>query len=167
MSATRRSGSTDGCWTCKLRRKKCDERRPTCGICDRLGIACTYGPKPTWMYSGRQQRQMTEKLKNDIKRKAAYRREKVNTSSKVAHDATIHNFNVIPNMVSNHLLSFEPMDDAMSGDQTLTPESDLSASHGPAPFPLLPDGHQQHRCLSGVEQSSAIETDFIDRKSVV
>ena len=104
---------------------------------------------------------MTEKLKNHVKKKAAYRREKANTSSKVAHDATIHNFNVIPNMVSNHLWSFGPMDDAMSGDQTLTPESDLSASHGPAPFPLLPDGHQRHRYLGGVEQSSAIETDFI------
>ena len=25
-----------GCWTCRLRRKKCDERRPACANCDSL-----------------------------------------------------------------------------------------------------------------------------------
>lgn len=114
------------------------------------------------MDDGGQQRQMTELLKNEIKRNAAYRREKTNTSSKVAHNATTHQFNVISNMmVSNALLSIEPMDSAMSGDQTLTPESNSATSHVPTPFTLLPYDHQQHRCSSGVEQSSAIETDFI------
>lgn len=114
------------------------------------------------MDGGQQQRQMTEALKNDIKRNATYQREKINTSSRVAHDGNIHNFNVIPDlMVSNSLSSIEAMDDSMSGNHTLTPESHLSASHGPAPFTLLPYGHQQHGCSSGVEQSSAIETDFI------
>lgn len=114
------------------------------------------------MHGGRQQRQMAEMLKNDIKRNAAYRREKGNTSGKVAHDAAIHNFNVIPNMVvSNNLFSMEPMDDATSGEQTLTPESDVPASHGPTPFALLPCGHQEHRCSSSVEHPSLLEPDFI------
>ena len=162
MPATTRYGRTDGCWTCKLRRKKCDERRPTCGTCDSLEVDCTYGPKPAWMYSGRQQRQMAEVLKNNIKRNAAYRREKVKSSSGVAHDATAHNFNVIPHtLVSNSLSSIEPTDDAISGDQTSTSASDVSASRGPAPFNLLPCGHQQHRCSSSMEQPSVIEIDFI------
>lgn len=114
------------------------------------------------MNSERQQRQMAEVLKNDIKRNAAHRREKVNASSTVTHDATIHHFNVIPNMlVSSTLFSIEPTDDTILGDQTSTPASDVSASHGPAPSNLLPCGHQQHRCSSGMEQPSVIETDFI------
>ncbi|EXJ73733.1 uncharacterized protein A1O5_03495 [Cladophialophora psammophila CBS 110553] len=32
-----------GCYTCRARRKKCDEARPICGACRRLEIQCTYG----------------------------------------------------------------------------------------------------------------------------
>ncbi|UKZ79964.1 hypothetical protein TrVFT333_007728 [Trichoderma virens FT-333] len=41
-----RSGprSKNGCATCRLRRVRCDERRPTCGHCDRLKLECTYQP---------------------------------------------------------------------------------------------------------------------------
>ncbi|PVH93055.1 hypothetical protein DM02DRAFT_619550 [Periconia macrospinosa] len=152
------SGGSDGCWTCKLRRKKCDERRPACGICDHLGIACTYGPKPTWMHSRRQQRHMAEKLKQHVKQRAAHRRESANTST---HHAAIHGFNVIPDMVSNDLWSFGRMNDATSASQTATLDDDLSASHGSAPSPLLSNGHERGGCLTGLETSSALETDFI------
>ncbi|EHK50277.1 uncharacterized protein TrAtP1_007345 [Trichoderma atroviride] len=41
-----RSGprSKNGCSTCRLRRVRCDERRPTCGHCDRLKLECEYQP---------------------------------------------------------------------------------------------------------------------------
>ncbi|KAM0463282.1 hypothetical protein ACHAPV_003411 [Trichoderma viride] len=41
-----RSGprSKNGCSTCRLRRVRCDERRPTCGHCDRLKLECEYRP---------------------------------------------------------------------------------------------------------------------------
>ncbi|BFZ63870.1 hypothetical protein YB2330_005007 [Saitoella coloradoensis] len=32
--------SKSGCWTCRVRKVKCDERRPTCGQCSRLQIHC-------------------------------------------------------------------------------------------------------------------------------
>ena len=42
--------SSSGCWTCRLRRKKCDESRPRCSSCNSLQISCFgYGPKPDWM----------------------------------------------------------------------------------------------------------------------
>ena len=34
-----------GCTTCRLRRKKCGEERPTCGACRRLGMECEYSAK--------------------------------------------------------------------------------------------------------------------------
>ncbi|KAL1940291.1 hypothetical protein VTO73DRAFT_9243 [Trametes versicolor] len=55
MSDLTRSNSTGkgGCWTCRVRRKKCDEEREgdSCKTCVRLRIKCLgWGPKrPDWM----------------------------------------------------------------------------------------------------------------------
>jgi hypothetical protein len=38
----------DGCQTCKKRRKRCDEQRPSCGGCARLGLGCIYGINVRW-----------------------------------------------------------------------------------------------------------------------
>ncbi|KAK4174551.1 fungal-specific transcription factor domain-containing protein [Triangularia setosa] len=72
-----RTRSSEGCWTCRLRRKKCDETRPVCEGCDTLGIDCLYGDdKPQWMDGGDWQKARGEWVKQEIKRVAAQRREK-------------------------------------------------------------------------------------------
>ncbi|RSL84893.1 hypothetical protein CEP51_003650 [Fusarium floridanum] len=40
--------SRNGCWTCrgKAAKKRCDETRPICGRCARLGLFCDYRPRP-------------------------------------------------------------------------------------------------------------------------
>lgn len=38
------SKSRLGCFSCKRRRVKCDERRPGCARCARLGLSCQYPP---------------------------------------------------------------------------------------------------------------------------
>ncbi|KAF2829023.1 hypothetical protein CC86DRAFT_464740 [Ophiobolus disseminans] len=38
----------NGCHTCKKRRKRCDERQPTCGGCARLGLTCAYVMNIRW-----------------------------------------------------------------------------------------------------------------------
>lgn len=108
------------------------------------------------------QRQRAVLLKKEIKQKAAHRREKANNSSKVVHNDTTHQFNIIPNMItsSNHLPG-KGVDLTMSGDETLTPATSSATSNEQAPFPLLPYDHQHHRYSNGVGESSAIETDFI------
>ncbi|KAJ7476180.1 fungal-specific transcription factor domain-containing protein [Mycena latifolia] len=61
------SASNGGCWTCRLRRKKCDEKREggSCHTCIRLTIDCLgWGPKrPEWM----RDKQAVEAYKTDIK----------------------------------------------------------------------------------------------------
>lgn len=37
--------SRTGCWTCRTRKVKCDEGRPVCGQCARLGHSCDYSPR--------------------------------------------------------------------------------------------------------------------------
>ncbi|KAK4144433.1 fungal-specific transcription factor domain-containing protein [Dichotomopilus funicola] len=75
MAATTRSSG--GCWTCRLRRKKCDEERPRCNGCLTLEIDCHYGnDKPDWMDGAENQRKKAEWLKKEVKRKATHRRER-------------------------------------------------------------------------------------------
>lgn len=57
-----------GCWTCRLRKKKCDERRPICTACSALSIICHgYGPKPDWMDHGEKEKEAANKMKRAIK----------------------------------------------------------------------------------------------------
>lgn len=69
--------SSDGCWTCRLRRKKCDEARPCCAACAALEISCLYSDeKPEWMDGGERQAKKAEEVKAEVKKKAAWRRER-------------------------------------------------------------------------------------------
>ncbi|KAH8895855.1 hypothetical protein GQ53DRAFT_854057 [Thozetella sp. PMI_491] len=66
---------THGCWTCRLRRKKCDGGRPLCSACNALEIECHYADaKPAWMDGGSEQERMAESLKSKIKSMASGRR---------------------------------------------------------------------------------------------
>ena len=57
-----------GCWTCRLRKKKCDERRPRCTTCESLKIACHgYGAKPEWMDNGEKERARAATIKEIVK----------------------------------------------------------------------------------------------------
>ncbi|PVI06935.1 hypothetical protein DM02DRAFT_649277 [Periconia macrospinosa] len=65
------------CWTCRLRKKRCDKKQPRCDTCDALGITChNYGVKPPWMDGGEKQRQMSESIKIQIRHKTRIQREK-------------------------------------------------------------------------------------------
>ncbi|KAL4910984.1 fungal-specific transcription factor domain-containing protein [Aspergillus multicolor] len=37
-----------GCWSCKKRRRRCDEKKPSCGGCQKRGLPCQYGIKLLW-----------------------------------------------------------------------------------------------------------------------
>ncbi|KAF2805448.1 uncharacterized protein BDZ99DRAFT_574386 [Mytilinidion resinicola] len=57
-----------GCWTCRLRKKKCDEGRPHCSTCESLSITCYgYGPKPDWMDNGEKERAISKSIKDIVK----------------------------------------------------------------------------------------------------
>ncbi|KAJ1330848.1 C6 transcription factor Pro1 [Microdochium nivale] len=69
--------SLRGCWTCRLRRKKCDETRPVCATCSGLEINCQYGEsKPAWMDGGRHEKEKAAEIKAMIKVRAGERRDR-------------------------------------------------------------------------------------------
>lgn len=51
------------CWTCRLRRKECDNALPVCSACDTLEINCFQETnRPEWMDNGSRQREMTQRI---------------------------------------------------------------------------------------------------------
>ncbi|KAL1999797.1 hypothetical protein VTN02DRAFT_5983 [Thermoascus thermophilus] len=67
--------SVQGCWTCRLRRKKCDEASPVCFACDSRNIRCHgYGPRPAWMDGGERERAELARIKHGVKRNRRLKR---------------------------------------------------------------------------------------------
>ncbi|CCU76315.1 transcriptional regulatory protein pro-1 [Blumeria hordei DH14] len=60
--------SRTGCYTCRLRRKKCDEGLSACSACKHLGLRCEY-KRPMWWSNNEQRRSQKENIKVIIKRK--------------------------------------------------------------------------------------------------
>jgi hypothetical protein len=57
-----------GCWTCRLRKKKCDEHRPHCTTCESLKITrYGFGAKPEWMDNGEKERTIAISIKEIVK----------------------------------------------------------------------------------------------------
>ena len=58
--------SRSGCFTCRLRRKKCDESRPVCRACKHLNVDCEY-KRPTWWQHPDRRKQHKEVIKEKIR----------------------------------------------------------------------------------------------------
>ncbi|CZR48753.1 uncharacterized protein FPRO_03926 [Fusarium proliferatum ET1] len=57
-----------GCWTCKLRHRKCDLQIPACRECTDRRLPCHgYGPKPAWMDGSAAEHQELERIKKAVK----------------------------------------------------------------------------------------------------
>ena len=66
MSAGRKH---EGCWTCRLRHKKCDEARPSCAACVQRDLPCHgYGPRPAWFDGHDAERAELARIKAAVKR---------------------------------------------------------------------------------------------------
>jgi hypothetical protein len=65
MCATRRAL---GCWTRRLRHKKCDEYKPKCQARDQRDLLCHgYGPRPEWFDGGDAERTESQSIKSAMK----------------------------------------------------------------------------------------------------
>jgi hypothetical protein len=72
MSSTR---SQNGCHTCRLRKKKCDELRPVCANCLSRAIPCYgYGAKPHWMDGAGLEAEEVKRIKKAAERNYRARR---------------------------------------------------------------------------------------------
>ncbi|KAH7247277.1 fungal-specific transcription factor domain-containing protein [Fusarium redolens] len=78
-----------GCWTCKLRHRKCDLRTPVCGECKDRCIPCHgYGPKPVWMDGSAAEKQKLIRIKKAVKRNAQDLRRAKKSNRQAVREAT-------------------------------------------------------------------------------
>lgn len=67
--------SSNGCWTCRIRHRKCDELRPICRECSDRHIQCHgYGPKPAWIDNERALKEELGRIKRLVNQN--FRRQK-------------------------------------------------------------------------------------------
>ncbi|GLA40430.1 hypothetical protein AnigIFM63309_008263 [Aspergillus niger] len=91
--------SLNGCWTCRVRRKKCDETRPACTRCISLDLECHgYGPRPYWMDNGTLQNEQASKFRQMVSQaRSRKRRQKLLLSTRPSARNTVYPFfNVAP-----------------------------------------------------------------------
>ena len=73
-----RERSNTGCWTCRMRRKKCDEKSPECDVCILLHIPCYgYLARPAWMDGGTLEKLELERVKSMVKETNKRKRRRV------------------------------------------------------------------------------------------
>ena len=109
MSLQRKSFT--GCWTCRIRHKKCDEATPICAVCRALEITCHYDrTKPDWIDGGQRQQDMANRVKVEIKRGSIRRRGR-------------RRIQTIAQMIGDDSLSDHVMASSSSTSFPLSPES--------------------------------------------
>ncbi|KAI7331882.1 hypothetical protein KC315_g4914 [Hortaea werneckii] len=145
--------SRSGCFTCRLRRKKCEEGKPACKACKHLGLRCDY-KRPMWWSNGEQRRQQKEVIKNIIKR--------TQLSKKTAQTQAVANINTPPSLCHSAHTSAEVFPDSFPQSRAPSVESPYSAGWDPsfvspegyfamAPPPNPMIGHQQYPMFSPYE----------------
>lgn len=60
--------SRQACWTCRLRKKKCDETKPTCLACGSLNITCYGYLKPEWIGDPEKEAAVLEDLRRAVRK---------------------------------------------------------------------------------------------------
>lgn len=116
--------SQSGCWTCRARKKKCDECYPVCTSCEVRGITCHYGLRPEWMDGAvREKRVLSEFqriIKENLKKRRSYQ-----------HSTTPRHHIQPPRPVQNIEIDLSSIFQAKAFDETQSgrPASNASISH--------------------------------------
>ncbi|KAF2280838.1 uncharacterized protein EI97DRAFT_366633 [Westerdykella ornata] len=111
--------SRTGCFTCRLRRKKCDEGKPTCRACKHLGLKCEY-KRPMWWSNNEQRRNQKEIIKNIIKR--------TKLNEKSAQGVTLTTSNTPPSLCHS-LPTSDTFSDGMGCTRAPSVDSQLSLDY--------------------------------------
>ncbi|KAG4029916.1 hypothetical protein MFRU_014g02080 [Monilinia fructicola] len=123
--------SRTGCYTCRLRRKKCDEGAIACSACKHLGLRCEY-KRPGWWGNNESRRHEKEVIKTIIKRKKLT--EKTNAPSQ-AHSQQVMTSSIdTPPGLSHSLPTSATYSDPLDRNRSSSIDSQLSLFDFNAPL---------------------------------
>ncbi|KAK2753422.1 hypothetical protein FQN55_003551 [Onygenales sp. PD_40] len=109
-----------GCFTCRLRRKKCDEGKPVCKACNNLKLKCEY-KRPMWWGNNEQRRAQKENIKEVIKNTKLNEKATAGTRSSSCTHTT-------PSL-SHSIPTVDAFSDDMSGTRAPSADSQFSLEH--------------------------------------
>ncbi|RAL62502.1 hypothetical protein DID88_005067 [Monilinia fructigena] len=115
--------SRTGCYTCRLRRKKCDEGAISCSACKHLGLRCEY-KRPVWWGNNESRRQQKEVIKTIIKRKKLT--EKTNAPSQAQSQQVMTSSIDTPPGLSHSLPTSATYSDSLDRNRSSSIDSQLS-----------------------------------------
>lgn len=115
--------SRTGCYTCRLRRKKCDEGAIACSACKHLGLRCEY-KRPGWWGNNELRRQQKEVIKTIIKRKKLT--EKTTASSQAQSQQVMASSIDTPPGLSHSLPTSATYSDPLDRNRSSSIDSQLS-----------------------------------------
>ncbi|TGJ65804.1 hypothetical protein EYR41_009750 [Orbilia oligospora] len=120
---TRHVRTRTGCWTCRFRKKKCDEARPACEQCSHLRLICDgYDSQPVWMKDPEKAAEKKAEIKKQMVRRSRRRKKnqdptKAQLPSQRPH-APLPNINPPtppPTTISNNDTCFQQQPEPISG----------------------------------------------------
>lgn len=138
--------SHNGCWTCRVRRKKCDESSQPCTTCTGLHLMCHgYGPRPFWMDGGSQEKLKVMEFKAIVKRYSKQRRRAKESSigKTTSINMTVVSLNSSPHLILTYYsVHMKPqnvitIDEWPCGMPKLTSPTKETAVGCSSPFPDL------------------------------
>lgn len=122
--------SRSGCFTCRLRRKKCDESKPICRACKHLGVECEY-KRPIWWAHPERRRTQKELIKDLIKNtKLAQEKQDKAEKQPLTTPAIQSSVNTPPSLchslpTNDAHSDYQPHTRAPSVDSNFSPQFDL------------------------------------------
>ena len=156
--------SKGACWTCRLRRKKCDERVLACVACTSNYLPCYGYEKPDWADGGVKQKAKAEELRVTIREVASAKRSQLkqrkpklfaDSAISVPGTKIVDVDNIIPDTFQltidntqskrppHHFVEIREMFDEYSSDELATPQvlahdprEELLAHYVDAVFPV-------------------------------
>ncbi|KAF1815870.1 hypothetical protein P152DRAFT_390354 [Eremomyces bilateralis CBS 781.70] len=110
--------SRTGCFTCRLRRKKCDEGKHSCKACRHLGLKCEY-KRPMWWSNTEKRAHQKELIKDVIKRTKLNEKAEASATTQGLNDTT-------PPSLSHSVPTSDGFSDEMARTRGVSLESQFS-----------------------------------------
>jgi hypothetical protein len=98
--------SNRGCWTCRLRKKKCDEVLPGCLRCASVNVECHYGLRPKWIGNAVLGKEELERIKGIVGASASRKRAAFRAKTRSTTDSASPNTSIQPINSFSHDQSF-------------------------------------------------------------
>ncbi|KPI39587.1 Transcriptional regulatory protein pro1 [Cyphellophora attinorum] len=153
--------SRSGCFTCRLRRKKCDEGRPKCKACRHLGLTCEY-KRPLWWSNQETRHKQKDEIKTLIKRTKTNEK----SMSSLFHNSLLQRGRpVSPPNPSHVLMSLRKSHDFLASSSSSSPSTSRkhvptsSSTTGTQPGSKHGSGHGQQYSQSGASSPNSEDYD--------